>query len=113
MQKWPLGTHKGLCNRAKNACTVKKCRFFKVGDTLTTMLPRKKKHLTEVISPLKTFHDHLRSFGNNLKIPQFQNFLVSVLDFPPEFLTRDNQLYAKIENLQNISKTSQIVMKRF
>ena len=113
MQKWPLGTHKGLCNRAKMTFTVKKCRFFKIGDTLTTMLLRKKKHLIEVISPLKMFHDHLRSFESNLKISQFQNFLVSPLDFPPEFLTRDNQLYSKIENLQIISKTSQVVMKRF
>ena len=36
MQKWPLGTHKGLCNRAKMSFTVKKCRFFKEKVTFST-----------------------------------------------------------------------------
>ena len=70
MQKTLFEAPKGLCNRAKNVLRVKKCRFFKVRDTLTTMLPRKKKHRTIVVSPLKTFYDHSRTFWNNL------NFLV-------------------------------------
>ena len=71
MQKTLFGTPKGLCNRAKNAFRVKKCRFFKVGDTLTTMLPWKKKHLIVLVSPLKTFYDHLRSFWDYLKNSNF------------------------------------------
>ena len=67
MQKTLFEAPKGLCNRAKNVLRVKKCRFFKVRDTLTTMLPRKKKHLTIVVSPIKTFYDHSRTFWDDLK----------------------------------------------
>ena len=37
-----------------------KSGFFKVWDTLPMIQPRKKKHLTNVSSPLKTFFDHLQ-----------------------------------------------------
>ena len=41
---------------------------------LTTIQPRKKEHLTNVSSPLKTFYDNLRGPGDNLNILDFWNF---------------------------------------
>ena len=58
-----------------------KSGFFKVWDTLTMIQPRKKKHLTNVSSPLKTFFDHLQGRWENMifliffESPFFTNFV--------------------------------------
>ena len=51
----------------KNHLMVKKCRFFKVGDTLTIIIPREKKHLNDVYTSLKWFWDNLRRICDRLK----------------------------------------------
>ena len=45
--------------------------FFTVRDMLTIIQPRKKEHLTNVSSPLKTFYDHLRGRKDNLNFFDF------------------------------------------
>ena len=65
------GPPKALVERLKIGRQTKKVDFFKVRDMLTIIQPRKKKHLTNVSSPLKTFYDHLRGRRDNLNFWDF------------------------------------------
>ena len=58
----------------KMGCRTKNVDFFKVRDMLTIIQPRKKEHLTNVSSPLKTFYDHLRGRRDNLNFLDFWDF---------------------------------------
>ena len=58
----------------KMGCRTKNVDFFKVRDMLTIIQPRKKEHLTNVSSPLKTFYDHLRGCRDNLNFLDFWDF---------------------------------------
>ena len=58
MQKTLNGPDKALVERPKNGCQTKKVHFFKVRDILAIILPRKKKHLTNVSSYLMAPLNH-------------------------------------------------------
>ena len=55
------------CLQGEKLHQHEKSRFFKVEDTVTTMQPRKKKHLTKVSSEIQIFYDPLRCSLDNLK----------------------------------------------
>ena len=74
------GLPKGLVHRAKIGCQTKNMDFFKVGDTLTMIYLREKKHLSDVSSWLKTFYDHLRGYRDNSKILDFYILVTSVTE---------------------------------
>ena len=84
---WTLLLQKTVLGRTRSVKYAKihdfrnqKSGFFKVWDTLTMIQPRKKKHLTNVSSPLKTFFDHLQGRWENMifliffEFPFFTNF---------------------------------------
>ena len=73
------GPPKGLVQRPKIRCQTKNVDFFKVGDTLTMILLGEKEHFNNVSSWLKTFYDHLRGYGDNLKILTFSYVLYSYI----------------------------------
>ena len=55
MQKLISESLQGPSSTVKYGLAVKKMRFFEIEDTLTTMLPREKTHLSHLSSSLKTF----------------------------------------------------------
>ena len=70
---WTLLLQKTVLGRTRSVKYAKihdfrnqKNGFFKVWDTLTIIQLRKKKHLTNVLSPLKTFYDHLQGRWENM-----------------------------------------------
>ena len=66
MQKTPFGRY--LTKKCAKIYVLgnQKSGFFKVWDTLTMIQLRKKKHLTNVLSPLKTLYDHLQGRWENM-----------------------------------------------
>ena len=67
MQKTLFGRTSKLQHAKMHVFGNQKNGFFKVWDTLTMIQLRKKKHLTNVVSPLKTFFDHLQGRWENRK----------------------------------------------
>ena len=66
MQKTPFGRSLTKKYTKIHVFGNQKSGFFKVWDTLTMIQLRKKKHLTNVLSPLKTFFDHLHGRWENM-----------------------------------------------
>ena len=66
MQKTILGRTRSVKYAKIHDFRNQKSGFFKVWDTLTMIQLRKKKHLTNVLSPLKTFYDHLQGRWENM-----------------------------------------------
>ena len=73
-KKRKMALPRPLWTGPKIGCRTKNVDFFKVRDMLTIIWPRKKEHLTNVSSPLKTFYDHLRGRRDNLNFLDFWNF---------------------------------------
>ena len=76
MQKRDFGRTSKLQHAKMHVLGNQKSGFFKVWDTLTMIQLRKKKHLTNVSSPLKTFFDHLQGRWENRKKSIFSIFWV-------------------------------------
>ena len=74
MQKPLFGRTTKLQHPKMHVFGNQKCGFLKVWDTLTMIQLRKKKHLTNVSSPLKTFFDHLQGRWENPKKSIFWKF---------------------------------------
>ena len=66
MQKTLFGRTRSVKYAKIHDFRNQKSGFFKVWDTLTMIQLRKKKHLTNVLSPLKTFYDHLQGRWENM-----------------------------------------------
>ena len=79
MQKRDFGRTSKLQHAKMHVLGNQKSGFFKVWDTLTMIQLRKKKHLTNVSSPLKTFFDHLQGRWENPKKSIFWKFPFSTV----------------------------------
>ena len=66
MQKTILGRTRSVKYAKIHDFRNQKSGFFKVWDTLTMIQLRKKKHLTNLLSALKTFYDHLQGRWENM-----------------------------------------------
>ena len=66
MQKTLFGRTSKLQYAKMHVFGNQKSGFFKVWDTLTIIQLRKKKHLTNVVSTLKPFYDHLQGRWENM-----------------------------------------------
>ena len=77
MQKTYFLPAEGLWSIVKNDFMVKKCGFFKVEDTSTTIIPQEKRHPIGVYPVLKPFWDNLLGIWDIVK-----NWYIWLLIFP-------------------------------
>ena len=106
-KKRKMALPRPLWTGLKIGCRTKNIDFFKVRDMLTIIWPRKKEHLTNVSSPLKTFYDHLRGRRDNLNFFDFWDFWYAYICTCAYFyINACIPKISKIQKIQIISATA-------